>query len=326
MTIEACELTKRFGGAVAVDALSFTVRPGRVTGFLGPNGAGKSTTMRMILGLDAPDAGAAFVDGRPYGELQHPLREVGALLDANAVHPARSALAHLRVLAASNGLGTARIGEVLARTGLTEVARRRVGGFSLGMKQRLGLAAALLGDPPVLILDEPVNGLDPEGVHWMRGLLKELAAEGRTVFVSSHLLTEMALTADHLVIIGRGRLVAESSTAEFLAANSRTDVLVRASDPTALAAALRTATVSVEPDGALIVAGLEPAAIGDTAAAHGIGVHELTVRRASLEEAYLQATEGVVDFRDDQNRAGYPTGHLTEHPAEHLTEEGNHQR
>jgi len=185
MTIEVRELTKRFGGTVAVDALSFTVRPGRVTGFLGPNGAGKSTTMRIILGLDAADSGTALVDGRPYAELRHPLKQVGALLDATAVHPARSAAAHLRVLAASNGIEAARVPQVLARTGLAEVGRRRVGGFSLGMKQRLGLAAALLGDPPVLMLDEPVNGLDPEGVHWIRGLLKELAREGRTVFVSS---------------------------------------------------------------------------------------------------------------------------------------------
>jgi ABC-2 type transport system ATP-binding protein len=302
MTIEVCELTKRFGGATAVDALSFTVRPGRVTGFLGPNGAGKSTTMRMVLGLDAPDAGTALVNGRRYADLRYPLREVGALLDAAAVHPARSAAAHLKALAASNSIGAARVGEVLARTGLSQVARRRVGGFSLGMKQRLGLAAALLGDPPVLMLDEPVNGLDPEGVHWIRGLLKELAAEGRTVFVSSHLLTEMAVTADHLVVIGRGRLVAESSTAEFLAANTRSDVLVRASDPAALAAALRAADPAVgviaEADGALVVTGLEPAAIGDAAAACGIGVHELTVRRASLEEAYLRATDDFTDFHD----------------------------
>jgi len=227
MTIEVRELTKRFGGTVAVDALSFTVRPGRVTGFLGPNGAGKSTTMRIILGLDAADSGTALVDGRPYAELRHPLKQVGALLDATAVHPARSAAAHLRVLAASNGIEAARVPQVLARTGLAEVGRRRVGGFSLGMKQRLGLAAALLGDPPVLMLDEPVNGLDPEGVHWIRGLLKELAREGRTVFVSSHLLAEMALTADHLVVIGRGRLVADASLADFVAA----DTAASASNP-----------------------------------------------------------------------------------------------
>ena len=220
MTIEACELTKRFGGTTAVDALSFTVSPGRVTGFLGPNGAGKSTTLRMILGLDTPDSGTALVGGRPYTELRYPLKEVGALLDAGAVHPARTAAAHLRVLAASNGIAASRIGEVLARTGLIEVARRRVGGFSLGMNQRLGLAAALLGDPPILMLDEPVNGLDPEGMYWIRALLKELAAEGRTVFVSSHLLAEMAQLADDLVIIGRGRLVAASSTAEFIAADA----------------------------------------------------------------------------------------------------------
>jgi ABC-2 type transport system ATP-binding protein len=309
MTIEACDLSKRFGGTVAVDALSFTARPGHVTGFLGPNGAGKSTTMRMILGLDAPDSGTAYVDDRPYTALHQPLRQVGALLDATAVHPARTATAHLRILAASNGIPAGRVGEVLARTGLAEVARRRIGGFSLGMKQRLGLAAALLGDPPILMLDEPVNGLDPEGVHWIRALLKELAAEGRTVFVSSHLLTEMAVTADHLVIIGRGHLVADSSTEEFLAINARADVLVRSADAARLARLLVargyaghaaehvTVTVTAEPDGALAVTGLTPAAIGDIAAAHGIGVHELTARQASLEEAYLEATGGVIDYR-----------------------------
>jgi ABC-2 type transport system ATP-binding protein len=259
MTIEVRELTKRFGGTVAVDALSFTVRPGRVTGFLGPNGAGKSTTMRIILGLDAPDAGTALVGGRAYAELRYPLREVGALLDATAVHPGRSAAAHLRVLAASNGLAVSRVGEVLARTGLTEVARRRVGAFSLGMKQRLGLAAALLGDPPVLMLDEPVNGLDPEGVHWIRGLLKELASEGRTVFVASHLLTEMALSADHLVVIGRGRLVAESSTAEFVAAN------------TAGPGAASSTADQADPAGLV----------------------------TALEQAYLRATDGSTDYRDN---------------------------
>jgi ABC-2 type transport system ATP-binding protein len=215
--IEASGLTKRYGPTVAVDALSFDVRPGVVTGFLGPNGSGKSTTMRLILGLDAPDAGAARIGGRPYHRLGWPLREVGALLEAKAFHPGRSARAHLAALAAGGGIPRRRVDEVLDLVGLTEAAGRRAGGFSLGMSQRLGLAAALLGDPGVLLLDEPVNGLDPEGIRWIRGLMKSLAAEGRVVFVSSHLISEMALTADHLVVIGRGRLLADASTAEMAA-------------------------------------------------------------------------------------------------------------
>jgi len=275
--IEVCELTKRYGSAVAVDGLSFTVHPGRVTGFLGPNGAGKSTTMRVILGLDAPTAGRATVNGRPYQQLTRPLHQAGALLDAGAVHGGRTARNHLLAIAASNGIGARRVAEVLDAVGLDSVAAKRVRGFSLGMKQRLGIAAALLGDPSVLMFDEPVNGLDPEGIHWIRGLLKSLAAEGRTVFVSSHLMSEMALTADHLIVIGRGRLVADA--AGLLAA--------------------RGAEVTAEPDGGLAVTGLDAATIGDLAREHGISVHELTPRHASLEEAYMELTRDSVDYRAD---------------------------
>ena len=225
--IEVCELTKRYGAAVAVDGLSFTVRPGRVTGFLGPNGAGKSTTMRVILGLDDPTAGRATIGGQPYARLSRPLHQVGTLLDAGAVHGGRTARNHLRAIAASNGIGARRVEEVLGLVGLDSAAGRRVRGFSLGMRQRLGIAAALLGDPPVLMFDEPVNGLDPEGIAWIRGLLKSLAAEGRTVFVSSHLMSEMALTADHLIVIGRGRLVADAAVSDFVQQSSRRDVVVR---------------------------------------------------------------------------------------------------
>ncbi|MFJ4597523.1 ABC transporter ATP-binding protein [Kitasatospora sp. NPDC088861] len=308
--IEVRDLTKRYGGAVAVDGLTFTVRPGQVTGFLGPNGSGKSTTLRMILGLDAPTSGRATVNGRPYAALRHPLREVGALLDAGAVHPARSAYHHLLGIAVTNGIGPARVREVLARTGLEQAARRKAGRFSLGMKQRLGIAAALLGDPPVLLLDEPVNGLDPEGVHWIRTLLRDLAAEGRTVLLSSHLMSETAATADHLVIIGRGRLVADRPTADFLAENARTDVLVRCARPAELARLLRAAgaaPVTEESGGALAVGGLESAAIGELAAAHGLGVHELTVRQASLEQAFLDATGEAVDYRATTTTSGKRT-------------------
>ncbi|WP_194916162.1 ABC transporter ATP-binding protein [Catenulispora rubra] len=301
--IEVENLTKRYGTTVAVDGLSFTVRPGRVTGFLGPNGSGKSTTLRMILGLDAPARGRATIGGRPYTAIRKPLLQVGALLDANAAHPARSAASHLLGIAVTNGIGRRRVKEVLAQTGLEKAARKRVGGFSLGMKQRLGVAVALLGDPPILLWDEPVNGLDPEGVHWIRSLMKTLAAEGRTVFVSSHLMNEMAVTADHLVIIGRGRLIADVPTADFLAESARSDVLVRSSQPAELARLLAAAggkvgvTTGTGEDGALAVTGLDAAAIGRIAAAHRIGVHELTVRQASLEQAFLDATNAAVDYR-----------------------------
>jgi len=299
--IEVHELTKRYGRAVAVDGLSFAVHPGRVTGFLGPNGAGKSTTMRVVLGLDAPTAGWATVNGQPYQRLSRPLHQAGALLDAGAVPGGRTARDHLLAIAASNGIGARRVAEVLGLVGLDSAARRRVRGFSLGMKQRLGIAAALLGDPPVLMFDEPVNGLDPEGIHWIRGLLKSLAAEGRTIFVSSHLMSEMALTADHLIVIGRGRLVADAPVGEFVRQSSRSDVLVRSPAGGTLAGLLtqRGASVTAEPDGGLAVTGLEAAAIGDLARAHGVTLHELTPRHASLEEAFMELTRDSVDYRAD---------------------------
>jgi len=299
--IEVHELTKRYGAATAVDGLSFTVHPGRVTGFLGPNGAGKSTTMRVILGLDAPTAGWATVNGQPYQRLVRPLHQAGALLDAGAVHGGRTARDHLRSIAASNGIGARRVDQVLALVGLDSAAGRRVRGFSLGMKQRLGIAAALLGDPPVLMFDEPVNGLDPEGIHWIRGLLRSLAAEGRTVFVSSHLMSEMALTADHLIVIGRGRLVADAPIADFVQQSSRGNVIVRSPAGAALAGLLtrRGAAVTAEPGGGLAVTGLDAAAIGEVARAHGITLHELTPRHASLEEAFMELTRDSVDYRAD---------------------------
>jgi len=299
--IEVRELTKRYGSAVAVDGLSFTVRPGRVTGFLGPNGAGKSTTMRVILGLDAPTAGWATVNGQPYQRLARPLHQAGALLDAGAVHGGRTARDHLLAIAASNGIGARRVAEVLGLVGLDSAAGRRVRGFSLGMKQRLGIAAALLGDPPVLMFDEPVNGLDPEGIAWIRGLLKSLAGEGRTVFVSSHLMSEMALTADHLVVIGRGQLVADAPIDEFVRQSSRHDVMVRSACDGDLAGLLaaRGGKVTAEPDGGLAVTGLDAPAIGETASAHHIALHELTPRHASLEEAFMELTKDSVEYHAD---------------------------
>ena len=295
--IEVEQLVKRFGVVTAVDGLSFTVRPGHVTGFLGPNGAGKSTTMRVILGLDAPTSGHARVNGQNYQELTRPLHQVGALLDATALHGGRTARAHITSIAQSNGIGRRRVAEVLQLTGLEAVAGRRVGGFSLGMKQRLGLAVALLGDPGVLMFDEPVNGLDTEGIAWIRQFLKALAADGRTVLVSSHLMSEMAQTADHLVIIGRGRLLADLPTAELTGA--RRDVLVRSPRTAELAEliARQGGTVTPQDDGALVVTGLDAAAIGDLAAGHGIAVHALVPRQASLEDAYLDLTGESTDYR-----------------------------
>ncbi|GAA0278129.1 ABC transporter ATP-binding protein [Actinomadura nitritigenes] len=295
--IEVRELTKRYGGTVAVDRLSFRVRPGAVTGFLGPNGAGKSTTMRVLLGLDAPSSGAALVNGGPYAALRRPMHEVGALLDAGAVHGGRRAFDHLGWLARSNGIGTRRVAEVLERVGLAGVARKRVGGFSLGMRQRLGIAAALLGDPGVLMFDEPVNGLDPDGVRWIRELMRALAAEGRTVLVSSHLMSEMELTADRLVVIGRGRLIADTSVRE-LADRFARGVLVRSPRPEELVGVLSAAggTVEAAAGGALSVAGLDATQIGDRAAAHGIPLYEVTPRSASLEEAYMELTAGSTEF------------------------------
>ena len=297
--IEVERLSKRFGPVTALDDLSFTVRPGRVTGFLGPNGAGKTTTMRIILGLAAPTSGRALVGGRRYDGLIRPLREVGSLLDATALHAGRTAWAHLWSIAQANGITRPRVTEVLGLTGLESVARRRVGGFSLGMKQRLGIAAALLGDPPVLMFDEPVNGLDPEGIGWIRGFFRELAADGRTVLVSSHLMSEMAQTADHLVIIGRGRLLADVPTQELIDSSARRDVLVRSPRAAGLAEliAQRGGTVTRQDDGALVVTGLDAAAIGDLAAGDGIAVHALVPRQASLEDAYLDLTRESTDYR-----------------------------
>ena len=299
--IEVEGLTKRFGPVTAVDDLSFTVRPGHVTGFLGPNGAGKTTTMRIILGLAAPTSGRALVGGRRYDALIRPLREVGSLLDATALHGGRTAWMHLVSVARSNGIGRPRITEVLRLTGLEAVANRRVKGFSLGMKQRLGIAAALLGDPPVLMFDEPVNGLDPEGVRWIRGFFTELATQGRTVLVSSHLMSEMALTADHLIIIGRGKLLADLPTAQLIASSGRHDVLLRSPRAAELAGliAARGATVTRQDDGALVVTGLDAAAIGDLAAGHGIALHALVPRQASLEDAYLDLTGESTDYRGE---------------------------
>jgi len=297
--IEVDRLRKRFGPVTAVDGLSFTVRAGQVTGFLGPNGAGKTTTMRVILGLDAPTSGTALVGGRRYQTIIRPLRQVGSLLDATAVPGGRTAWFHLLSIAQSNGIGRHRVTEVLRLTGLDAAAHRRLRGFSLGMKQRLGIAAALLGDPPVLMFDEPVNGLDAEGVRWARELLRSLAAEGRTVFVSSHLMSEMAQTADHLIIIGRGRLLADTPTDRFVESSARADVLVRSPRADELAALLtgRAAAVVRQDDGGLAVTGLDAPAIAGLAAAHGVPVHELVPRHASLEQAYLDITEGSVEYR-----------------------------
>jgi ABC-2 type transport system ATP-binding protein len=295
--IEIEHVSKRFGPLTAVDDLSFTVRPGHVTGFLGPNGAGKTTTMRLVLGLDAPASGTARVNGRGYRDIKRPLRVVGSLLDATAVHGGRSAWLHLLSVAQSNGIERSRVGEVLKLAGLDEVRHKQIAGFSLGMKQRLGIATALLGDPPVLIFDEPVNGLDPDGVHWIRELFKALAGQGRTVFVSSHLMSEMALTADRLIVIGRGKLLADTTVDELTQA-SRNDVLVRSPRAGELAALLqaRHAAVTADAD-SLTVTGMTAGAIGDLALSHGIAVHELTPRHASLEEAYMKITAGSVEFR-----------------------------
>jgi ABC-2 type transport system ATP-binding protein len=297
--IEVERLAKRYGPVRAVDGLSFTVRPGHVTGFLGPNGAGKTTTMRVILGLDAPTTGWALIGGHRYQAIVRPLHQVGSLLDATAVHGGRTAWLHLLSVARSNGIGRRRAEQMLQLTGLETAAHRRIAGFSLGMKQRLGIATALLGDPAVLMFDEPVNGLDPEGVVWLRRLLRTLAAEGRTVFVSSHLISEMALTADHLIIIGRGKLLADTATERFRQESTRAEVLVRSPRAGELAGLITStgAAVTAEADGALTVTGMAGPAIGDLAAEHGIAVHELVPRRASLEQAYLDLTSGSTDYR-----------------------------
>jgi ABC-2 type transport system ATP-binding protein len=296
--IEAKSLTKRYGDKLAVDDLSFTVRPGVVTGFLGPNGSGKSTTMRLIMGLDAPNAGDVTVNGRHYHDLPWPLHEVGALLEAKAIHPGRSARGHLQMLAESNHISLRRVGEVLELVGLSSVARQRAGRFSLGMGQRLGIAAALLGDPGVLLFDEPVNGLDPDGIRWIRNLLKGLAGEGRTVFVSSHLMSEMALTADEVVIIGKGRLIAQLPIAELLARSSQRFVRVRSPQLDALRTALEAqgAATTLTGDGSLSVRGLEASAIGDIAASVPAVLTELATQSASLEEAFMELTEDSIEY------------------------------
>jgi ABC-2 type transport system ATP-binding protein len=296
--IEAKNLTKRYGDKIAVNDLSFTVEPGRVTGFLGPNGAGKSTTMRLLLGLDRPNRGDATIDGRHYRDLPRPLQVVGALLEARAIHTGRSAYNHLLCLAQTQGLGKKRVEEVIELVGLTEVARKRAGGFSLGMGQRLGIAAALLADPSVLILDEPVNGLDPEGIVWIRTLMKQLASEGRTVFVSSHLMNEMAVTADHLIVIGRGRLIADCSTQEFIERSTEQIVVVRSPDAERLAVAVDKEGGRAVPngEGLLTVTNLEAARIGELSAEGGFVLHELTPRRGSLEEAFMELTRESVEY------------------------------
>ena len=296
--IEAYGLTKFYGHKKAVDDLTFTVRPGVVTGFLGPNGAGKSTTMRMILGLDAPTAGTVRVNGKAYREHSAPLHEVGALLEARSVHTGRSAFNHLLALAQTSGISRARVNEVVDLVGLQEVAGKRAGGFSLGMGQRLGMASALLGDPQTLILDEPVNGLDPDGIRWVRNLLKSLAAEGRTVFVSSHLMSEMAQTAQHLIVIGRGRLIADTSVDEFIAGSSRNLVRVRTTDPHALAVVLKgpDVTVVAAQGDALEVSGLSTDQIGLAAGGAGITLLELSAQQTSLEEAFMDLTKDAVEY------------------------------
>jgi ABC-2 type transport system ATP-binding protein len=305
--IEVRGLSKRYGEKIAVEDLTFTVEPGTVTGFLGPNGAGKSTTMRLILGLDRPTSGSAAVNGRPYRELRAPLREVGALLEARAIHTGRSGYNHLLALAQTEGISRRRVDEVIELVGLGAVARKRVGTFSMGMGQRLGVAAALLGDPATVVLDEPVNGLDPEGIRWIRNLLKGLAAEGRTVFLSSHLMSEMQQTAEHLIVIGRGRLVADTSVEEFVSrASTDEPVRVRAADQTALREALVAAggRVEVSDRGVLTVHGLPSERIGEIAAAQRLVLHELTPLQASLEDAFMNLTRDSVEYGRGESDRG----------------------
>jgi ABC-2 type transport system ATP-binding protein len=297
--IEAHGLTKRYGSTLAVDDLSFEVRPGQVTGFLGPNGAGKSTTLRMVLGLDNPTGGSVTIDGRPYTSIRRPLFEVGAMLEAKAIHEGRTAYNHLVCLAQSNGIGLKRVAEVLDIVGLTSVAKKRVGLFSLGMGQRLGIGAALLGDPGVLIFDEPVNGLDPEGIVWIRNLMRSLAGEGRTVFVSSHLMAEMALTADHVIVVGRGRLLAEASIDELIKGSSQNFVRVRSTRDAELATFIeeKGGSSRSEADGALAVTGISATTIGELAGTNGIFLQELSPQDVSLEEVYMELTHDSVEYR-----------------------------
>ena len=309
--IELEDLTKRYGQRVAVDHLTFTIRPGTVTGFLGPNGAGKSTTMRLLLGLDRPTAGTVRIDGRRYDQLRNPLREIGALLEAKGAHGGRSAFHHLLCLAQSNGIPVARVHEVLDAVGLGAVADKKVKGFSLGMGQRLGIAAALLGDPGILMFDEPVNGLDPEGIHWVRTLMRSLAGEGRTVLVSSHLMSEMALTAGHLVVIGRGRLLADLPMAEFIRRHARSFVRLRSPEQERLRDVLHRAGVVAREaaDGALEVDDGSAEQLGELAARHGLVLHELSPRQASLEEAFMQLTARTVEYHAAHQERPDATGY-----------------
>ena len=329
--IEVRGLSKRYGEKLAVNNLSFDVVPGKVTGFLGPNGAGKTTTMRLILGLDYPNAGSVTIDGKRYASLANPMREVGALLDAKAVHGGRSAYNHLLCLAQTNNLPKRRVGEVLELVGLTDVARKRTKGFSLGMSQRLGIAVTLLGDPKILMFDEPVNGLDPEGILWIRNFMKALAAEGRTVFVSSHLMSEMEHTADQLIVIGRGQLLADCTMEEFIARSSGQTVRVATPQPDQLVKAVAEAGGSAvnSADGTLIVSGLVAAQVGDIAFEHGVRLHELTVVRASLEAAFMELTADSVEYRGGENAQGQPPGPAqpgsAERPSE-LAAQGQHSR
>jgi len=298
-TIEVTALRKRFGPVLAVDGMSFTVRPGQVTGFIGPNGAGKSTTMRVILGLDAPDEGTALVGGRAYASLARPLTQLGSLLDAGALQPSRTGRNHLLWLARSQGLGAKRVDEVMGQAGLELAARRRADGYSLGMRQRLGIAAAMLGDPPAVMFDEPFNGMDPEGIIWMRGFLGSLAAQGRAVLVSSHLMSELEDTADHLVIVGRGKVIADTSTAALLARTSAGRVVLRTANVAQAEAALQRAGAAVSPAGTetLMVSGLPPSRVVEVLSGNGVAFSEVAPHRASLEEAYLDLTAGAVDYR-----------------------------
>jgi ABC-2 type transport system ATP-binding protein len=297
--IEARSLTKKFGKTVAVDDISFSIGPGKVTGFLGPNGAGKTTTMRMILGLDNPSSGTVTVNGRSYEDLPAPMHEAGALLDARAIQGGRSAYRHLQWLAKAGGIPKTRVDQVLDLVGLQDAARKRVGDFSLGMSQRLGIAAALLGDPPILLFDEPVNGLDPEGIYWVRTFLRRLATEGRTVVVSSHLMSEMQETADHILLIGQGRLIADTTTAEFMQQSTESHVRVRSPRLDTLKSMLKEAgaAIDMEPDGAAVVTNMEASQIGDLAVSRGIALHELAPQRASLEKAFMEVTQESVQYR-----------------------------
>jgi ABC-2 type transport system ATP-binding protein len=308
--IEVRGLTKRYGATVAVNDLTFAIEPGKVTGFLGPNGAGKTTTMRLILGLDYPDAGIVTIGGKRYRDLALPMREVGALLDAKAVHGGRSAYSHLLCLAQTNNIPRRRVNEVLDLVGLSAVAKKRSRGFSLGMSQRLGIAATMLGDPKVVMFDEPVNGLDPEGILWIRNFMKTLAAEGRTVFVSSHLMSEMENTADHLIVVGRGKLIADCTMAEFIARSSGSAVKVRTPSPDALvlAIAAKGGQATAEADGTLLVRGMVTDQVGDIAFENEIRLHELTAMRASLEEAFMELTGDSVEFRASAPAADVTVG------------------